>query len=582
MRKEYDELPAGSSLPRMSANELSRIIDFVEQMEDETDSALGLRKSNRELRILVHVMRGHIAGRLSTQSSLVAASGLAYGTALRAMQDLIDRGMLMKRPRTRTGKSFSLHPTPELIHQWDEFSRRIKTIIGGVFGWSSQNRVVDDYYFGASYMCAQVIPQPSILKDGLNIRNLRLLAHADPTFLAMRSLKRQLENILGVEIKNTALSIDRLYREILKNSFSSKSMYDLVACDLPWFGKFAADGLLLPLNDLLKEDSLDLSDFHPAAIESARWRGVQYGIPVQTTPELLVYRRDLFKEAGLAEPESVDQLMDAARRLHQPQRGISGIAWNAARGTPVGHTFIMLMAAFGQPILDLRTNGDGFIWTPLKGEDYRPMFQTDVAQKTAEFMVKLLDFSPSNILSMSWYERARSYANGECAMAYCYTLLASLFLNDKRSPAQKTTGFLPHPAGPNGRPLAPVGGYALAVPANVEPGRVRPIWTALKTLTSAEATKQYILHGSTCSPRFSVGGDPDVSAVCPLIPSVDQMARRGLLQIWPRPPVPEMPEIIAIVGTEIHGVLRGEASIRSALETIQNRTDALMRANGHY
>jgi multiple sugar transport system substrate-binding protein len=582
MRKDYDELPAEAAPARISVDELSRIIDFVEQLEDETDAALGLHSSGRELRILVYLMRNHIAGRLTTQSSLVAASGLAYGTALRAIQSLVDRGMVMRRPRTRTGKTFSLHPTPALIQQWKVLARRLKGIVGGVFGWSNQKRVTDDYYFGASYMCAQVIPQPSALAESLHLDKIRMLIHADPTFLAMAAVKRQLESILGTPMLNKALSIDRLYREISNNSTLARSKFDIIACNLPWFGKLAADGILLPLNDLMEADRLDLSDFHPESVDSARLNGIQYGIPVQTAPELFFFRRDLFEEAGLPEPRGVGQVVEAARRLHRSRYGMSGIAWNAARGTPVGHTFIMTMAAFGQPIIDLRSNGEGFICKDLKGEEHRPMFQTEAAKSTAEYLLEILAYSPPNILNMSWYERARCYANGECAMAYCYTLIAPLFLNDKASPAQKTSGVLPHPHGPNGQPIAPVGGYALAIPANVDPKRVHAIWTVLRMLTSAEATKQYVLNGSTSSPRFSVGGDSEVAQVCPLIVFVDQMARKGLLQAWPRPPIPELQEIVAIVGSEIHDMLCGRNSIAGALANVQNRADAVMRRNGHY
>jgi hypothetical protein len=42
MKKEYVEYKSGIA-PRMSSNELSRIIDFVEQMEDEAESGLDLR-----------------------------------------------------------------------------------------------------------------------------------------------------------------------------------------------------------------------------------------------------------------------------------------------------------------------------------------------------------------------------------------------------------------------------------------------------------------------------------------------------------------------------------------------------------
>jgi multiple sugar transport system substrate-binding protein len=94
--------------------------------------------------------------------------------------------------------------------------------------------------------------------------------------------------------------------------------------------------------------------------------------------------------------------------------------------------------------------------------------------------------------------------------------------------------------------------------------------------------KQYVLNGSTSSPRFSVGGDSEVARVCPLIGLVDQMARNGVLQAWPRPPIPELQDIVAIVGTEIHDMLCGRNSVVGALNNVQNRADAVMRQNGHY
>jgi multiple sugar transport system substrate-binding protein len=183
---------------------------------------------------------------------------------------------------------------------------------------------------------------------------------------------------------------------------------------------------------------------------------------------------------------------------------------------------------------------------------------------------------------MSWFDRALSYSQGNSAMAYCATLLAPLFELDKSSPAYGKTEYLSHPHGPMGRPIAPIGGYALAIPANVEPARFDPIWTALTSLTSAQAVKLYIENGSLVSPRFSVSQDPEVQKISPLISIVDEMARSGVLQMWPRPPVPEITNIIAIVGEEMHDALRGDKSIFAALENSQNRADALMRAQGHY
>jgi multiple sugar transport system substrate-binding protein len=95
-------------------------------------------------------------------------------------------------------------------------------------------------------------------------------------------------------------------------------------------------------------------------------------------------------------------------------------------------------------------------------------------------------------------------------------------------------------------------------------------------------TKLYIQNGSVVSQRFSVSRDPQVRAVAPIIPAVDQMAGQGLLQTWPRPPVPEMAEIIGIAGEYLHDALSGRITTREALSRAQNRADGLMQSRGYF
>jgi multiple sugar transport system substrate-binding protein len=406
--------------------------------------------------------------------------------------------------------------------------------------------------------------------------------HADPTFMAMHNLKRQLESIFGVKIKNKAKSIDNLREEILANARFANSHYDIVTCNLPWFGELASQGMLLPLDGFIEREGYNLSDFHTVAIQSSRYMGKQYGIPVQTTPELLCYRKDILENSGLTPPTTTEQLTKVARALHDPGKGFYGIAWNAARGTPLGHTFAFLMAKFGQPIINLKRIEGGYEFEGVTGDQLRPMFLSDAAFRACEYMLDILKYSPPNILQMSWYERARSYAAGEVAMAYCYTSLAPLFELNEKSPAWKNTGYLPHTVGSHGRPFVPIGGYALAIPANLSEERMEAAWAALRHLTCRSMSKLYILNGSLVTSRFSVSRDPEVSSLSPLIGVVDNMAREGIFQAWPRPHVPEFTSVVKIAGEEIHKILSERCSIKQALTQAQNKADALMRDRGYY
>lgn len=561
------------------ATELRSVTDYILQLSEELETAFDLAAPNPYVNMAAHLVSHHVEGRPVTASSLVAASGVPYATGMRKLKEMRDRGLIEQRPRTRTGKSFSLHPSITLLKQFDRLADRIRRLSVEHFGAATVHDEASDFYFGESYMEGRAIAPPQVLPEPLALPGgFRGLVHADPTFMVMKDLKRQFEQILGTEIHQRAFSIDRLRTEILRNAERRHSRYDLIALDLPWLGELVSRGVLLPLDEVMDIDRLDPHDFHTAGWESVHWAGRTYGVPAQTTPELLFYRADLLAEAGIAPPATTDALLDAARRLHRPGRGRYGIAWNAARGTALGHTFMMACADFGQPILSMERIAGRFDASTLHRGGWEVLIDTPLGHDAAEYLRALLDVSPPNILSMSWYERVRPYAAGEVAMAYGYTLLAPYFELDESSPAHGQTGYLPHPAGPQGRPIAPVGGYMLGIPANLSPERRTAAVEALIAFTSPEAQKLYIQNGSRTSPRYSVGSDPEVRRLSPIFESVDAMSWRDELQYWPRPPVPQISQIIAICGEEIHEMLRGLVPPKAALARAQARADALLDA----
>ena len=562
--------------------EMLAFLDFFDEIADEAERDLPLKSPDPYQRIITYLMRRHLQALLTTVTNLAEASGVPYATAMRRISEMIEQGLIIQRPRTKTGKSFSLHPSPQLIQAWYNYALRMKCIVGRTLAFNGLCDE-DDSYYDLHDQEQRIIPVLNVLKEPLKIKSeLRVLMHADPTFMAMDKLKRQFEQVFGAPIRNRAGSIDQLRREALSNASCERSAYDLIAADLPWIGEFAEKGVLMPLDEVIQAEGIDATDFHEASWKGCFYQGRQWGVPIQTTPELLFYRTDILEQADIEPPLTTDAVVDAARRLHKPHCGRFGIAWNAARGTPLGHTFIMTMACFGQPVLNLRSQDDGFDATDLEGERLRPRIDSEAGRQTAEYLRALHAFSPPKILSMSWQDRVVAYGSGEVAMAYNYSLLAPYFELDKSMSAYGHTGFLPHPAGPSGKQIAPVGGYVLGIPKNIPEERRAAAQRALSFFTSAEACKLYMLNGSLVSPRFSVSADPEVRELSHIVEAVDGFARSDLLQYWPRPPAPEIADVITICGEELHDMLRGVKSIREALSKAQNRSDALMRANGRY
>lgn len=569
----------GRILPQQTKTDMLNMLSFLHAFSDELEDTIDLFGPNPCLRMTLHLMRGDLDAKIVTATSLIGASQVPYATANRRLREMIDAGLVEQRPRTRTGKSYSMHPSKKLLDQWAQLSGRLRRLATNHFGAEVPAHETEDYYFGGSYLAATSIPPLQVLAEPLRVTGgIRVLVHGDPTFMVMDNLKRQFEQVLGCQIHQRAFSIDRLREEALRNSERKLSRYDIIAVDLPWIGEFAERGILMPLDDAMDIMSLDPADFHTAGWAAAHWGGRPYGVPAQTTPELLFYRSDLFAEAGLEPPATTEQLLHAAKVLHDPQRGRHGIAWNAARGTALGHTVLMTLADFGQPVLNLPTEAGGFETGRLADGNYRATIDTEAGLRAAEFLMELLKYSPPEILSMSWYERVRPYAAGKIAMAYGYTLLAPYFELDPTSPACGQTGYLPHPAGNGATPVAPVGGYVMGIPANLPPDRLQSAIEALTVFTSPEAQKLYVQNGSRTNPRYSVGADPEVRRVSPIFEAVDAMSWRDELQFWPRPPVPEICDIIQICGEEFHDMLRGIRSPAETLRRAQARADATMRS----
>src|SRR4029079_5181950 len=80
------------------------------------------------------------------------------------------------------------------------------------------------------------------------------------------------------------------------------------------------------------------------------------------------------------------------------------------------------------------------------------------------------------------------------------------------------------------------------------------------------------------APRFAVTPDPEAVASSPIVPFVDQLARRKLLQTWQRHPVPQYTAIERVIGEEIYDALSGVKSDYTALRDASARVEKILRS----
>lgn len=567
----------------MTREELLRILNFVDSTRMLSEKRTELAAIDPRWNIISYAMRRHLEGKLLTMTSAASAADVPYGTAMRRLGELIDTGYLIKRAKSKTGKSFSLHPSRKMIEEVEGFALQLKATVGVTFGFNTNGDSIEDFYFGGYYMASRILPYPNAMRVGVGTdHSIKILSPSDPTFKTLSDFSSNLDEMCGTNVEIVNLGLDDLHQEIMANAGRSTSRYDLVAIDLPWVGQLAEEGVITPLNAFMQADRYNPSDFHSGPYKGSAWRGQQYGLPIQPTSELLFCRQDLFDAAGLSIPKTTDELLFAARMLHRSAFQLSGIVMNFGRGTPVAHSFLQTMADFGQPIINLAPLGLDFDVETIEGEQFRPMIQSEAGQQAAEYLIELLQYAHPGSLRSNWDRRIRTYASGQAAMTYGWSIRAGLIENDDASPAKGNTTYVAHPSGCSRRPVSPTGGFSLAMPSGLSADRQRRSWKVMEYLTRPEMLKWYVQNGNITSPRFSTNADPEVQAINPLIGQIDAMERRGELQTWPRPPIPEFSNIVSILGETTYQMLQGELTVPEALKTAQNAADRLMRENGRY
>ena len=241
--------PAAGSPPDIPHLEMLEVLEFLELFRTEINATFYLSTPDPHLTMSIHLIRSHLEARPVTATSLVAASGVPYATGRRRLDELIAAGLVEQRPRTRTGKTFSLHPSVKLMETWSQACGRLRRLGQKTFGCAPGGEEVRDYYYGGSYMETRTIQPPRVVTEPLDLPGgLRILVHGDPTFMVMEKLKRRFEQVIGCDIHQRAFSIDRLHGDILTDANRRQSRYDIVAVDLPWIGEFAERGILTPID----------------------------------------------------------------------------------------------------------------------------------------------------------------------------------------------------------------------------------------------------------------------------------------------------------------------------------------------
>jgi len=304
---------------------------------------------------------------------------------------------------------------------------------------------------------------------------------------------------------------------------------------------FAKNGYLADLSKNVKTNKeWGWEDFQSGPVVATTYKDKVVGVPTITEQEVLYYRKDLLKKAGLEVPKTMVELEAAAKAIKAQNPGIAGFVARTGK-SPAVTQFSSFLYSFG---------GD-FI-----GADGKSAVSSDAAKKAYAFYGGLIhNYGPANVSTdMSWPEAMAIFTQGKAGL---YTEADSLYKNATdpvKSKVAKTVGFAPMPSGPSGSKAYNIPSWALGI--NEASTNQANAWKFIEWATSKNMTLT-IQKDGVPGARTSVWSDPAGISTYPadLAATIAVSTKNGVGH--DRPLVIKVPESRDIVGNPIVVAITG-------------------------
>jgi multiple sugar transport system substrate-binding protein len=373
----------------------------------------------------------------------------------------------------------------------------------------------------------------------------------------------EFEKQTGLKVQLTQLGEDQLSDQYNVKLNAGTNEIDVMMYRPLQEGRlFAKNGYLADLTDKTKSNSeWDWSDFQKGPVDATTDEGKVVGVPIITEQEVLYYRKDLLKKAGIANPpKTLDELKADAQKIKDQNPGVAGFVARTGK-SPAVTQFSSFLYSFG---------GD---WTDGSG---KATVNSPQAKQAYAFYGSLIkDLGPANVSTdMSWPEAMAIFTQGQSAF---YTEASSLYKNatdPAKSKVADNVGFAAFPAGPAGAKPYSIPSWALGI--NEASENKDNAWKFIEWATSKAQTLENQKAGVP-GPRTSVWGNPDAVSTYPkdLVAAMAE-GDKGAVG-YDRPRVTKVAEAREIVGQPIVDAITGKdagASADTANEAFQKFLDA--------
>jgi len=307
------------------------------------------------------------------------------------------------------------------------------------------------------------------------------------------------------------------------------------------------------------DDMAVKADIMGGPLDAYKINGEQWAVPYMAATGLMTYRKDILEEAGVEVPQTWEDMLAVAAKIHNDDT--AAIAMRAVPGQGFNmFIFPMVMRAYGGKFFEDYTAGN---FTPA-------INSPETLEALNVYMTLLNEYGPQGAGNFNFAEVQAAAQNGQIAFAVEGTGIAASLVDPEKSKFAEQTGITLPPGGPAGRSPA-IAVHGLGIPASAKNPELSAKF--IEWAVSAETmTKIALAQPFSNFTTQSVAKNADViakySKIHPDFLAVQAEALNLAIGHY-RPLLPEWPALGQAIGENINAALNGLMSPEDALEAAE-------------
>jgi multiple sugar transport system substrate-binding protein len=357
-----------------------------------------------------------------------------------------------------------------------------------------------------------------------------------------------------VTIRELPESADAQRQLMVQNASAKSKTYSILNLDVIWTAEFAANGWI----EQLDEKDFPLDKMLAPTVETGKYFGKLYAVPIYSDGGMLYYRKDLLDAAGVtAPPKTWAELQAACTKVRAKNKGIGCYAGQFEKYEGLTVNVSEAVNSAGGSVV----------------KDGKATVDTPEARKALDFLVNGFEqgYIPRDALTFKEEEGRRAFQAGKLIFhrqwPYQY---AQANATDGSSTVAGKFAVAPLP-GADGLGQSTLGGHNYGISKFTANKK-----TALEFIEfmASEARQKANLEATSQAPTWaSLYDDPALVKKFPYLPILEA----SILEAEKRPEAVKYNEVSVTIQSEVYAALSGQKSSEQALADLQGRLDKLVK-----